>query len=124
MLIDNRPGTPRRWAHDVERPDPAPTCANGCSPTPHAYNLRKSGSASDSDGLRAGDAAKLTSEAGKARYAKRRETVEPAIKTLDDFDFSFQRSVRKQVVLHLAQLDFLREASNVVFLGPPVIHGD
>ena len=43
----------------------------------------------------------------------------PAIKTLDDFDFSFQRSVRKQVVLHLAQLDFLLEAKNVVFLGPP-----
>jgi DNA replication protein DnaC len=43
----------------------------------------------------------------------------PAVKTLDDFDFSYQRSVRKQVVLHLAQLDFLLEASNVVFLGPP-----
>jgi DNA replication protein DnaC len=43
----------------------------------------------------------------------------PAVKTLDDFDFGFQRSVRKQVVLHLAQLDFLLEASNVVFLGPP-----
>ena len=43
----------------------------------------------------------------------------PAVKTLDDFDFAFQRSVRKQVVLHLAQLDFLLEYSNVVFLGPP-----
>jgi transposase len=43
----------------------------------------------------------------------------PAIKTLDDFDFTFQRSVRKQVIAHLAQLDFLLEASNVVFLGPP-----
>ena len=43
----------------------------------------------------------------------------PAVKTLDDFDFGFQRSVRKQVVLHLAQLDFLLEGSNVVFLGPP-----
>jgi len=43
----------------------------------------------------------------------------PAVKTLDDFDFGFQRSVRKQVVLHLAQLDFLLEASNVIFLGPP-----
>jgi DNA replication protein DnaC len=43
----------------------------------------------------------------------------PAVKTLDDFDFAFQRSVRKQVVLHLAQLDFLLEAANVVFLGPP-----
>jgi DNA replication protein DnaC len=43
----------------------------------------------------------------------------PAIKTLDDFDFTYQRSVRKQLVLHLAQLDFLLEASNVIFLGPP-----
>jgi DNA replication protein DnaC len=43
----------------------------------------------------------------------------PAVKTLDDFDFTFQRSVRKQVVLHLAQLDFLLETSNVIFLGPP-----
>ena len=43
----------------------------------------------------------------------------PAVKTLDDFDFTFQRSVRKQVVAHLAQLDFILEASNVIFLGPP-----
>lgn len=33
----------------------------------------------------------------------------PAVKTIDDFDFTFQRSVRKQIVLHLAQLDFLLE---------------
>jgi len=43
----------------------------------------------------------------------------PQVKTLDDFDFSFQRSVKRQPVAHLAQLDFLREATNVVFLGPP-----
>jgi DNA replication protein DnaC len=43
----------------------------------------------------------------------------PQVKTLDDFDFSFQRSVKRQQVAHLAQLDFLRESTNVVFLGPP-----
>ncbi len=43
----------------------------------------------------------------------------PQVKTLDDFDFSFQRSVRRQQIAHLAQLDFLREATNAVFLGPP-----
>lgn len=42
----------------------------------------------------------------------------PAIKAIDDFDFTFQRSVKKQVVLHLAQLDFLLEAKNVLFFGP------
>jgi DNA replication protein DnaC len=43
----------------------------------------------------------------------------PQVKTLDDFDFTFQRSVKRQQMAHLAQLDFLAEAKNVVFLGPP-----
>ena len=43
----------------------------------------------------------------------------PATKTLDDFDFTIQTSVSRQVIAHLAQLDFLAEAQNVVFLGPP-----
>ncbi|HEX9044930.1 MAG TPA: IS21-like element helper ATPase IstB [Candidatus Limnocylindrales bacterium] len=43
----------------------------------------------------------------------------PAVKTLDDFDFTVQTSVSRQTIAHLAQLDFLAEAQNVVFLGPP-----
>ena len=43
----------------------------------------------------------------------------PQVKTLDDFDFTFQRSVKRQTMAHLAQLDFLTEAKNVIFLGPP-----
>ena len=43
----------------------------------------------------------------------------PARKTLEEFDFSFQRSVRRQVVEHLGQLDFLHARENVVMLGPP-----
>jgi DNA replication protein DnaC len=43
----------------------------------------------------------------------------PQVKTLDDFDFAFQRSVKKTTMAHLAQLDFLAEAHNVIFLGPP-----
>ncbi|MGH9296513.1 MAG: IS21-like element helper ATPase IstB [Acidimicrobiales bacterium] len=43
----------------------------------------------------------------------------PQVKTLDDFDFSFQRSVKKTTMGHLAQLDFLAEKKNVIFLGPP-----
>ncbi len=43
----------------------------------------------------------------------------PQTKTLDDFDFSFQRSVKKSTMAHLSQLDFLHEAKNVIFLGPP-----
>jgi DNA replication protein DnaC len=43
----------------------------------------------------------------------------PQTKTLDDFDFAFQRSVKREQIAHLAQLDFLREKQNVIFLGPP-----
>jgi DNA replication protein DnaC len=43
----------------------------------------------------------------------------PARKTLEEFDFTFQRSVRRQVVEHLGQLDFLHARENVVLLGPP-----
>jgi DNA replication protein DnaC len=37
----------------------------------------------------------------------------PARKTLEEFDFTFQRSVRRQVVEHLGQLDFLHAKDNV-----------
>jgi transposase len=40
-------------------------------------------------------------------------------KTLEEFDFTFQRSVRRQVAEHLGQLDFLHARDNVIFLGPP-----
>ena len=43
----------------------------------------------------------------------------PAHKTLEEFDFTFQRSVRKQVIEHLGQLDFLHAKQNVILLGPP-----
>ena len=43
----------------------------------------------------------------------------PQIKTLEDFDFSYQRSVRKEVVSHLGALDFVEARDNVIFLGPP-----
>jgi DNA replication protein DnaC len=43
----------------------------------------------------------------------------PSRKTLEEFDFTFQRSVKKQVIEHLGQLDFLHAKENVVLLGPP-----
>src|SRR5438128_6668276 len=43
----------------------------------------------------------------------------PARKTLEEFDFTFQHSVKKQVVEHLGQLDFLHAREHVVMLGPP-----
>src|SRR3954447_3163321 len=43
----------------------------------------------------------------------------PARKTLEEFDFAFQTSIRRDTVLHLGQLDFLAGRENVVLLGPP-----
>ena len=44
----------------------------------------------------------------------------PARKTLEEFDFTFQRSrARRQVIEHLGQLDFLHAKENVILLGPP-----
>src|SRR5271154_2220092 len=42
----------------------------------------------------------------------------PARKTLEEFDFTFQRSIKKQVIEHLGQLDFLHGKENVILLGP------
>ena len=43
----------------------------------------------------------------------------PARKRPEEFDFTFQRSVKKQVIEHLGQLDFLHGKQNVILLGPP-----
>jgi DNA replication protein DnaC len=56
------------------------------------------------------------SHGGQARI---RQARFPARKTLEEFDFTFQRSVRKQVIEHLGQLDFLHARENVILLGPP-----
>src|SRR6188472_1020805 len=56
------------------------------------------------------------SHGGQARIKAARF---PARKTLEDFDFAFQASIRREAVLHLGQLDFLSGRENVVLLGPP-----
>ncbi len=43
----------------------------------------------------------------------------PAYKSLEDFDFKHQRSIRRDAVLHLGVLDFVEARHNVVLLGPP-----
>ena len=43
----------------------------------------------------------------------------PALKTLEDFDWSAQPSAERPLVLHLAQLAWIEKRGNVCFLGPP-----
>jgi DNA replication protein DnaC len=56
------------------------------------------------------------SHGGQARIAAARF---PSRKTLEEFDYTFQRSIKKTQILHLGQLDFLHARENVVLLGPP-----
>jgi DNA replication protein DnaC len=43
----------------------------------------------------------------------------PAVKTLQEFDFSFQPSIKREQIESLGELSFLERKENVVLLGPP-----
>lgn len=43
----------------------------------------------------------------------------PAIKTLESFDFAFQPSLPMTQVKELAEMGFLEQAYNILFIGPP-----
>ncbi len=42
-----------------------------------------------------------------------------ALKPIDDFDWSFNPSIHKKEIFDLATCNFIREARDVLFLGPP-----
>ena len=48
-----------------------------------------------------------------------KSAVFPVKKTLEEFDFEFQKSIDKNVIKDLATLRFVYNSENVVFLGPP-----
>src|SRR5213593_1606136 len=43
----------------------------------------------------------------------------PARKSLEDFDYDHQRSLKRETIGHLGTLDFVEAKENVGFLGPP-----
>ena len=43
----------------------------------------------------------------------------PAVKTLGQFDFAFQPSIKREQIESLHELGFLDRRENVIFLGPP-----
>lgn len=43
----------------------------------------------------------------------------PYLKTLEEFDFSYQPSLKEKEVIKLSSLDFIEQKDNVIFLGPP-----
>ena len=64
-------------------------------------------------------ASETSSREAHGGAARMRSARFPSRKSLEEFDWSFQRSLKKESVLHLAQLDFLLGKENVVLLGPP-----
>jgi len=63
--------------------------------------------------------AEASGRAERRLIAKTRLAHFPFIKTLADFDFSFQPSIDRKQIQELATLRFLANAENVVLLGPP-----
>jgi DNA replication protein DnaC len=43
----------------------------------------------------------------------------PALKTIEEFDFSFQPGLNEKEVIRLTSLDFVEKKENLLFLGPP-----
>jgi DNA replication protein DnaC len=43
----------------------------------------------------------------------------PFMKSIDEFDFTFQPGLDKQKIMGLFDLEFIRQKGNVIFLGPP-----
>lgn len=43
----------------------------------------------------------------------------PKMKTLEDFDFSFQSGLNAQEIIELSNLRFIDQKENVIFVGPP-----
>jgi len=63
----------------------------------------------------------IEAAARKERFLQTRTRLAhfPFIRTLEDFDFSFQPSLQERQVRELASLSFVSEAANVLLLGPP-----
>lgn len=63
--------------------------------------------------------AQITLRNNRRLQAAMRSSRLPVVKTLEDFDFSFQPSIKREQVNSLHELGFLERKENVVFLGPP-----
>lgn len=55
----------------------------------------------------------------KQNYLRRRRAALPVEKTLQTFDFGFQKSVSKEHMLRLSDMTWVEQAYNICFLGPP-----
>lgn len=79
----------------------------------------------DSGSVTAGEAvelilsAQITLRNDRRLQAAMRSSRLRSVKTLAEFDFSFQPSIKREQIEALHELGFLQRQENVVFLGPP-----
>lgn len=59
----------------------------------------------------------ITAKQDRAKIACVKVANFPFIKTLDDFDFTFQPGINKQEILDLATLRFIEKNENILFVG-------
>ena len=57
----------------------------------------------------------------KATESRIKRSGMPQMKTLEDFDFGFQRSITKEQMLRLSDFTWIEQAYNIMFLGPPSV---
>ena len=63
--------------------------------------------------------AQITLRNNRRLQAAMRSSRLPVVKTFEQFDFSFQPSIKREQIMSLAELGFLERKENVVLLGPP-----
>jgi len=57
----------------------------------------------------------------KAAKMRLKRSMMPLMKTIEEFDFGFQRSVTKEQMLRLCDFTWVEDAYNIMFLGPPSV---
>lgn len=57
----------------------------------------------------------------RANELRMKRSFLPPIKTINEFDFGFQRSITKDQMLRFADCSWIDDAYNIMFLGPPSV---
>jgi DNA replication protein DnaC len=80
---------------------------------------RADGGLSASEAIESLLGAQITLRNNRRLQAAMRSSRLPAVKTLADFDFTFQPSIKREQIESLHELGFVERKENVILLGPP-----
>jgi DNA replication protein DnaC len=61
----------------------------------------------------------LTAREKKAEQRRMKQADFPFVKTIDNFEFGFQRAITKKQVNQLLDMQWIEKAYNLIYLGPP-----